>query len=84
MTDEQLTPDKDAQDEQMEFAMEFTSNIEYLSGAFYAISAVGELDPMSIEGRAMKNRILFRCLKIIDSCVGEMYEELFDPAKDDD
>lgn len=84
MADEQLTPDKDELEEQMEFAMEFTSNIEYLSGAFYAISAVSELDPMSKPGREMKNKILFRCLKIIDACVSEMYEELFDPAEDEE
>ena len=76
-----LTPEES---EEMQFAVEFTSNIEYLSACFYAISAVAELDPMSKGGQATKNRILFRSLKIIDLCVGEMYEELFDPAEDDD
>jgi hypothetical protein len=56
---------------------------EYITNSYWAISAVQELDPMTAEGRAMKNRILTRCFKIIDMCVDEMYSELFDPSADD-
>ena len=63
--------------------VEFTTNSEYITNSYWAISAVQELDPMTAEGRAMKNRILTRCFKIIDMCVEEMYSELFDPSADD-
>lgn len=63
--------------------VEFTTNSEYITNSYWAISAVQELDPMTTEGRAMKNRILTRCFKIIDMCVDEMYSELFDPESDD-
>ena len=80
VTDELL----DDESEPMEFHVEYTSNIEYLSGAFYAISSVAELDPMTKPGKEMKNRILTRAMRIVDLCISEMYEELFDPAKDEE
>lgn len=85
MADEQLTPDRDdTEDLGMDFAVEMTSNVEYLSACFYAISSVSELDIYQEPGKSIKNRILNRCLKIIDLCVLEMYEELFDPSKDEE
>jgi hypothetical protein len=82
MSDKTETVDKES--EEFNFAVEFTTNEQYLSACFYAICAVSELDPMTADGKAMKKRILNRTFKIVDLCVGEMYEELFDPEKDDE
>jgi len=78
MTEDKLPPEEQEDELGMDFAVEFTTNTEYLSAAFYAVSAVAELDPMTLPGKAMKNRILSRSFKIIDLCIGEMYDELFE------
>lgn len=78
-----LTPDNDSEELFGEGLVEFTTNAEYIRCAADAITAVDSLDPMTTDGKAMKNRILTRCFKIIDLCVEEMYSELFDPAADD-
>lgn len=80
-----MTEDKLPEEEEMftDAVIEFTTNGEYIRSASEAISAVDSLDPMTADGKTMKNRILMRCFKIIDLCVEEMYSELFDPAADD-
>jgi len=78
-----LTPDTDSEELFGEGLVEFTTNAEYIRSASEAIAAVQELDPMTADGKVMKNRVMMRCFKIIDLCVEEMYSELFDPAADD-
>lgn len=78
-----LIPDNDSEELFADAVLEFTTNAEYIRSAADAITAVDSLDPMTTDGKAMKNRILKRCFKIIDMCVEEMYSELFDPAADE-
>ena len=70
------------EDNEFEFAVEYTTNLDYLSGAFYAISSMSELDPMSKDGIALKNKIMRRSMRIIDACIAEMYSELFDSEEE--
>ncbi|CAB5217899.1 hypothetical protein UFOVP208_26 [uncultured Caudovirales phage] len=62
--------------------IEFTSASEYIASAYYALAAVLDMDEMqygkdSIVQQRIK-RIKRKSLKIIDICISEMYDELFE------
>lgn len=83
MADEQLTPEQPIEPKETDMLVEFTSTPEYLASCFYAISAVEELDATMYNAQALKKRVMKRCLRIIDTCVKEMYDELFEEEQDD-
>jgi len=80
MSDEKETP------EEVEGIIEFTTREEYISGAFYSISAVDGMDEllMSKEDARRIRRIRRKCLRIIDECVNEMFDELFEIDEDNE
>ena len=59
---------------------ETTSHSELISCSFYAISAVADMDTamMSKAEQAMVRRILKRSLRLIDSCIKDLYEVEFE------
>ena len=59
---------------------ETTSHSELISCSFYAISAVSDMDTamMSKAEQAMVRRILKRSLRLIDSCIKDLYEVEFE------
>lgn len=62
--------------EEEEAAFEFTTHEELISCSYYAISAVYDLDTgmMSKVDAMMIKRIMRKSLKLIDKCIGELYE----------
>ena len=59
---------------------ETTSQSELIACAFYAISSVVDLDTamMSKSEQAMVKRIIKRSLRLIDSCIKDLYEVEFE------
>jgi hypothetical protein len=70
--------------EEGEIDIEYTSRSEYITSAYSAISAVEGMDTqiMSKEDAKRVKRIIRKSLMIIDDCITEMYDELYE--KDDD
>jgi hypothetical protein len=66
-------------EEEEEFEYEFTSRVEAIASAYSAISAVSDIDTaiMSKLDERRVQRIKRKSLRIIDSCIGEIYNELF-------
>jgi hypothetical protein len=82
--EEQKQIDEVREDESIE--LEYTTRIDYISAAFYSISAVEGIDLLLLtkeESRKIK-RILKKSVRIIESCISEMYDELFDEDKDEE
>ena len=69
-----------------EIEVEYTTRIDYISAAFYSISSVEGIDllMMSKEDAKKIKRILKKSIRIIDSCLSEMYDELFEEDKDEE
>ena len=81
--EEQKLPDEVT--EEQEGIVEFTSTSEYICSAYYAIASVEDADTalMTKEDEKRVKRIKRKCLKIIDICVSEMYDELFESDEED-
>ena len=67
--------------------VEFTTAGEYIASAYYALAAVLDMDEMqygkdSIVQKRIK-RIKRKSLRIIDICISEMYDELFESDDED-
>jgi len=65
--------------------VEFTSASEYIHSAYSAMAAVDDIDTaiISKEDEKRIKRIKRKSIKIIDICITEMYDELFDTDEDD-
>jgi hypothetical protein len=64
------------------FDFEYTTRMDYVSCAYYAISAVEGIDLLLLtkeESRKIKG-ILRKSIKIIESCITEMHDELFEES----
>lgn len=63
-----------------EIDVEYTTRLDYISAAFYSISSVEGIDLLMISKEDAKKikRILKKSVRIIDSCISEMYDELFE------
>lgn len=63
----------------------FTTTSEYIQGASVALATVSELDPMIMNksDELRVKRIKRKAIKIIDICISEMYDELFETDDDD-
>lgn len=66
--------------------VEYTARLDYITAAYSAISAVEGMDTqiMSKEDAKRVKRIIRKSLMIIDDCITEMYDELFEKDEDDD
>jgi len=84
--DEQLepTPEEIQQEEVPELDVEYTTRADYIACAFYAISSVEGLDTgiMTKEDAKRIKRIMKKSLRIIDDCINEMHDELFEDEED--
>jgi hypothetical protein len=66
------------------FEFEYTTRADYVSCAYYAISAVEGIDLLLLtkdEAKKIK-RILKNSIRIIESCITEMHDELFENEED--
>lgn len=64
------------------YDFEYTTRTDYVSCAYYAISAVEGIDLLLLtkdEARKIKG-ILRKSIKIIESCITEMHDELFEES----
>ena len=52
--------------------------IDYITAAYYALDAAESANMMTKEGQIRMNRIKRKCLRIIDHCIGELYDEIFE------
>ena len=63
--------------EEEEFEYEYTSRVEAIHCATNAISAASEMTIMTKLDERRMQRIKRKSLRIIDKCIGEIYDELF-------
>ena len=71
--------------EELDGYVEFTSASEYINSAYFAMNAVDDIDTaiISKEDEKRIKRIKRKSIKIIDICISEMYDELFETDEDD-
>ena len=81
---EEPTPEEVEKEEIHEIDIEYTTRTDYISCAYYAISAVEGLDTgiMTKEDAKRIKRIMRKSLRIIDDCINEMHDELFEDDED--
>lgn len=63
-----------------EVEVEYTTRSDYISAAYFAISSVEGIDTqiMSKEDAKRIKRIIRKSIMIIDDCITEMYNELYE------
>ena len=63
-----------------EVEVEYTTRGDYISAAYFAISSVEGIDTqiMSKEDAKRIKRIIRKSIMIIDDCITEMYNELYE------
>ena len=71
--------------EDAEIQVEFTTREEYIGCAYSALLAVADLDTglMNKVNQNRIKRIRRMCLRILDDCVKEMHDELFETEEED-
>lgn len=70
--------------DEAELLVEYTTREEYIGCAYSAILAVSEMD-VGLLNKVEQNRvkrIRRMCLRILDDCVKEMHDELFETEED--
>jgi hypothetical protein len=80
-----MTEEIKKEDEELEMIMEYTGFMEYIQGAYFALSSVDDLDVaiMNKEDEKRVKRIRRKSIKIIDECLNQMYDELFETDEED-
>jgi len=63
-----------------EYQFEFLSHSDYIQAAYFALSSVDDVDTEIVSETMRKRifRIKRKSIKIIDYCLSELYNELFD------
>jgi hypothetical protein len=86
---EQTNPEENAEvdlneEEISEFEFATTTASEYIAASFYALEAVDGMDTaiMSKEDERRINRIKRKSLRIIDQCISDLYDEIFDEEEE--
>lgn len=71
--------------EEAEIIVDYTTREEYIACAFNAIAAVSDMDTglLNKTGQARIRRIRRMCLRILDDCVKEMHDELFETDEEE-
>jgi len=69
-----------------EVEVELTTRSEYIQAAYFAISSVEGVDTglLSKEAARRIRRIIRKSIDIIDDCITELHDELFEPEPDED
>ena len=67
-----------------EVAFELTSDAEYIQAAYFALSAVEEIDTqiMSKQDELRIRRIKRKALVIIDECLKSLYDEIIEETEE--
>lgn len=75
---------KEVEVEAGEGYVEFTSTMEYITAASYAWDMIQEIDTAILNKSNEKrvNRMKRQALRIMSTCLNELYEELFDDNND--
>jgi len=82
---EELPPIEETEQVEETFEVEFTTNAEYITSAVNSYMCVDGIDLMMLTKEEVKrvNRIRRKSLRIIDACIGDLYDELFEKEDDD-
>ena len=85
MSENTEIPSKDEPVEEMDGEIEFTYTIDYLNGACTALATMDDIDTAIMNKRDEQRvkRIRRKCLRIIDTCINEFYDELFESEEED-
>jgi pyridoxine 5'-phosphate synthase PdxJ len=77
---EKLSDEEEKEEVIQEGIIEFTSSHEYIASACNSLNTLSDIDValMSKIDEMRIKRIKKKCLRIIDLCIGEMYDELFE------
>jgi hypothetical protein len=72
--------------EETEFVVEETSRSEYIASSYNSILAVADFDTemMSKKDAQRVKRIKRKALRIIDECISEMYDEMFEDEEEEE
>lgn len=72
--------------EETEFIVEETSRSEYIASSYNSILAVADFDTemMSKKDAQRVKRIKRKALRIIDECISEMYDEMFEDEEEEE
>ena len=80
MSEEQATPE--TVPEEMVY-VDVPSEIEIIGACFNALSAIDGFDPMKKGEKEMKQRIISRCIKMLDVATESLYEFVIDKNTED-
>ncbi len=71
--------------EEEEIEVELTTRAEYIQSAYFAISSVESLDTgiMTKEDARRIKRIIRRSIEIIDDCIQELHNEIYEDDSDE-
>lgn len=84
-TNTETNPEEKPVEEQQEIDVEYTTRADYISAAYFAISSVEGIDTqiMSKEDAKRIKRIIRKSIMIIDDCITEMFDELYENDTED-
>lgn len=84
-TNTEINPEEKPVEEQQEIDVEYTTRADYISAAYFAISSVEGIDTqiMSKEDAKRIKRIIRKSIMIIDDCITEMFDELYENDTED-
>lgn len=76
-------PEQQEATEDIEWAIDETTNAEYVAMAASAIAAMHELDTMTEADTKRKKRIIRKSIRIIEKCIDETHSILFDKDEEE-
>jgi hypothetical protein len=84
LVEEKLVEEGEAEEEFIE--VEFTTRTEAIQSAYASISACEEFDlgMLPISQQKIIKRIRRKSIRIIDECIGEIYDEIFDDGNNNE
>lgn len=71
-------PQQKPTSDEIEWVADETTNADYISMAWHAYDIMESLDPMTESEKMRKRRLQKKCIKIIEKCINEVYDDLFD------
>lgn len=74
--------DEPVEGEEFDVVESGNTAIDYISAAYYALDAAEAANMMTKDGQMRMARIKRKCLRIIDHCIGELYDEIFEDDPD--
>jgi hypothetical protein len=71
--------------EEEEGIIEFTTCAEYISSAYFSLAAIDDIDTaiLNKQDEMRIKRIKRKAIRIIDSCLGDLYDELFEDESEE-